>query len=141
MGRSSVSGVGDCRNELRPIFCSFSAPHDGDDPRRQSRNGLKIPLLISGIANIIVGLNWLIWTIPCCGFGLIFTVPMIILRILEFSLWANADQLPVGELGRRAKGLGIFEIIVGLANSPTLICGIIVLVNAGKLATLENGDH
>lgn len=30
--------------------------------------------------------------------------------------------------------MGIFEIVVGLANMPTLICGIIVLINSEKIA-------
>jgi hypothetical protein len=28
----------------------------------------------------------------------------------------------------------VFEIIVGLVNLPTLICGIIVMINGSKLA-------
>jgi hypothetical protein len=94
-----------------------------------SRDGVKVPVLISAIANIVVGLIWL----ATC-FGVIFTVPMLILSIFEFSLWSRADRLPLYALGDRAKVLGIFEIVVGLVNTPTLICGILVLVNGGKLA-------
>jgi hypothetical protein len=37
------------------------------------------------------------------------------------------------EVGRQAKTLAIFEIIVGLANIITLVCGIIALINGNKL--------
>jgi len=93
------------------------------------REGIKVPVLISAISNIVVGL---IWAATCIG--LVFTIPMVILCIFEFILWSQADNLSPKELGGRAKILGIFEIIVGLVNTPTLICGIIVLINSGKLA-------
>ena len=118
------------RAELCPN-CGVRQPYvdEGSYPRRPSRDGVKIPLLISAIANIVVGL---LWASSC--FGIVLTVPMAILCIFEFKLWSQADSLPLREFGRRAKTLGIFEIIAGLANTPTLICGIIVLINAGKLA-------
>jgi hypothetical protein len=59
---------------------------------------------------------------------------MVILCIFEFGLWSKADSLSPQRLGGQAKSLAIFEILVGLANTPTLICGIIVLINSGKLA-------
>jgi hypothetical protein len=99
-----------------------------------SRDGIKVPVLISAISNIVVGL---LWAATC--FGLVFTIPMIVLCIFEFMLWSQADSLPVTQLSGRAKTLGIFEIVIGLANTPTLICGIIVLLNSGKLAARQNG--
>jgi hypothetical protein len=84
-------------------------------------------------ANIVVGL---IWAATC--FGIVLTIPMVILCIFEFALWSQADSLSPRQVGGRAKTLGIFEIIVGLANTPTLICGIIVLINSGKLADRYN---
>jgi predicted Zn finger-like uncharacterized protein len=123
------------RAELCPN-CGVRQPYveEGSYPRRPSRGGVKMPLLISAISNIIVGL---IWAGTC--FGIVFTVPLAILCIFEFKLWGQADSLPLREFGRRAKILGIFEIIAGLVNMPTLICGIIVLINAGKLS--EPQDH
>ena len=73
----------------------------------------------------------LLWLATCVG--IIFSVPMFILCIFEFILYGNASRLYPEELGAQAKTLGIFEIIVGLVNTPTLICGIIVLINASKL--------
>jgi len=57
---------------------------------------------------------------------------MIVLCIFEFSLWAKADKMPKQKLAEDVGRLSIFEIIVGLANTPTLVCGIIQLINAGK---------
>ncbi len=95
-----------------------------------SREGVKVPILISAISNIVVGLFW-----ASLCFGFIFTIPMIVLCIFEFILWSRADTLPVRRLGEQAKTLGIFEIIVGLFNTVAFVCGIIVLINGGKLAS------
>lgn len=93
------------------------------------RSSIKTPVLISAISNIVVGLLWL----ASC-FGAILVIPMVVLCVFEFKLYADADTIPDAELGVRAKNLGVFEIIVGLFNTVSLVCGIIVLINAGKLA-------
>jgi len=80
--------------------------------------------LISAIANIVVGLLRL----STC-FGIVFTIPMIVLCVIEFSLWSKADDLSQRQLRQQARTLAIFEVVVGLANTPTLICGIILLIN------------
>ena len=126
------------RAEICPK-CGVRQPDDADDgPRRsgKSRDGVKVPVLISAISNIVVGL---IWASTC--FGIVFTVPMVILCIFEFALWSKADGLSPRRLGGQAKTLAIFEIVVGLANTPTLICGIIVLINSGKLAGREYENY
>jgi len=86
---------------------------------------IKIPLLISAIGNIVVALLWL----TTC-FGFIFAVPMIVLCVFEFRLYAVADELPLDELTRRSKTLAIYEIIVGLANLVSLVCGILLMIHA-----------
>ena len=58
-----------------------------------------------------------------------------ILSVFELILWSSADSLSPGELSSQAKVLAIFEIVVGLVNWPTLICGIIVLINSGQLTS------
>lgn len=123
--------------ELQGLAVSRVVPLDGvpytADPAiaiASARASVKTPVLISAISNIVVGLFWL----STC-FGAILTVPMIILCIFEFQLFSSADSLPDAELGARAKNLGIFQIVVGLFNIASLVCGIIVLVNAGKLET------
>lgn len=117
------------RAEICPN-CGVRQPDGGDGPSRsgKSRDKIKTPLLISAISNIVVGLIWL-----ATGIGIVFTIPMVILCIAEFGLWSKADGLPPRELGEKAKSLAIFEILVGLANTPTLVCGIITTINSGKL--------
>ena len=94
-----------------------------------SRNGIKVPVLISAIGNIVFGLAY-----ACTCYGLILTVPMIILCIFEFSLYGEPDDMPPVALVSKARTLGVFEIILGLFNLISLVCGIIVLINASKLA-------
>jgi hypothetical protein len=103
---------------------------DYDYSASAEAGGVKVPLLVSAISNIVVGLFWMSFC-----FGVFFTVPMIVLCIFEFTLWARADSLSPHELAAQAKTVGIFEILVGLVNLPTFICGIIVLINAGKVGT------
>jgi hypothetical protein len=62
---------------------------------------------------------------------------MIVLCVFEFTLWARADSLSAHELANQAKILGFCEILVGLVNLPTFICGIIVLINAGKVGNVS----
>lgn len=95
---------------------------------RPSISGVTVPVLISAISNIIVGLLWL----STCFFAFL-AIPMAILCIFEFALYAKAEQLHPMELRAKAQNLGVFEIIIGLVNTPTLICGIIVLINSSKL--------
>lgn len=94
----------------------------------ESCSGITIPLLVSAIGNIFVSLIW----VATCFLSFI-AVPLIVLCVFEFMLYAKADTLPPLELARRAKKLAIFEIIVGVFNTIALVCGIIVLVNAPKL--------
>jgi hypothetical protein len=104
---------------------------DGGGTIRISRNGIRVPLLISAIANIGIGC---IWAVTLCGLPL--TIGMILLCIFEFRLWSRADEIPLHELASRANTRGIFEIIIGLFNTFTLVCGIIVLINASKIGRL-----
>jgi hypothetical protein len=90
--------------------------------------GITVPLLISAISNIVVGLIWL----STC-FGVVFAIPMALLCIFEFMLYSRIGREPVANIARSASTLAIFEIIVGLVNTPTLICGIILMINAGKV--------
>jgi hypothetical protein len=99
-----------------------------DDIRRY-RTICSITLLVSAIFNIVFGFVWL----ATC-FGVVLTVPMIVLCIFEFSLYNQVDSLSVEDLAKRVKGLGIFEIVVGLLlNIPSLICGIINIITSDQL--------
>lgn len=57
---------------------------------------------------------------------------MFILCVFEFWLYGESDRLPPHKLASRAGTLGIFEIICGLFNLVSFVCGIIVLINIGK---------
>jgi hypothetical protein len=100
---------------------------------RPSRLGITVPLLIAAISDIFVALIWLSFC-----FGIIFTIPLVIHCVLSFVLYSKADELPAYELSSRATTNGIFGVIVGLFNTPTLICGIILLINASKLERTES---
>lgn len=117
------------RAEICP-HCGVRQADGGDGPSRseKSRETIKTALLISAISNIVVGLIWL-----CTIIGVVLTVPMVILCICEFGLRSKADDLPLGELGEKAKTMAIFEIVIGLFNTPTFVCGILTVINSGKL--------
>jgi hypothetical protein len=115
------------RAEICPK-CGVRQHHAVNETSSDWRSGIKVPVLISAISNILVGLFW----VSTC-FGFVFAVPLFILCIFEFSLWADADKLSARRLSERGKTMGIFEIVVGLANTVSLICGIILLINSGKI--------
>ena len=98
------------------------------EPTSPSLNMVTVPILISGIGNILFSYLWLYTCI-----GVIFTVPMVVLCIFEFILYTQAKNISTDDLSRRATTLGIFEILVGLFNLVSLVCGILVLVHAPKL--------
>jgi hypothetical protein len=119
--------------------CGVRQASYDDDYIEPSRSGVKIPLLISAIADLVVGLIW----IATC-FGAFIGVPMILLCVFEFSLYGRADSLPRNVLAGKAKTLAIFQIVVGLFNMITLVCGIISMINAGNLqraGALEMEEH
>jgi predicted RNA-binding Zn-ribbon protein involved in translation (DUF1610 family) len=91
------------------------------------RRGIKVPILISAISNVVLGVIW-ICTVICIPIG----VPMVVLCIFEFVLYADADRLHLGRLIQRARTFAIFEIICGLLNWVSFVCGNIVLINKRK---------
>jgi len=91
------------------------------------RMGIVVPVLISAIGNIVVGL---IWISTVCG--AVLAVPMFILCIFEFIFYSESDRLARSRFTSKAKTIGIFEIILGLFNMVSLIAGIIVLINLGR---------
>jgi len=103
-------------------------PHHGASTADHSLEAVTTPLLISGIGNVVVGLLWLV---TC--YGIIFTVPMVILCVFEFSLYWNAPRMRPVQLVSRAQTLAVFEILVGLMNGVSLVCGILVLVGCSNL--------
>lgn len=88
---------------------------------------LKIPILISGIFNLVVGG---VWAITCIG--LLLTLPMWILAWYELSLFNKADKISTEQFAAETKQLSIYQIVLGIFNTPTLICGIILMIQAGR---------
>ncbi len=93
---------------------------------------LKIPLIVSGVFNAVVGIAWAFTCI-----GLVATIPMCILAYHEIQLFQKADKISLTEFAAETKALTIYQIVVGVFNTPTLICGIILMVQAGKYETSE----
>lgn len=98
----------------------------------QRAGSLIIPVLISAIGNVLIGFAW-----ASTCFGIVFAIPMWILCVFEFHLYANADNIPPQRLASKMNTLGILEIVVGLCNLVSLICGILTLINASKLTRQE----
>lgn len=96
-----------------------------------SRNSVKIPLLISAIANIVLALFWLATLI-----GIPIAIGLAVLSVFEWKAYADADQLSLPALANRAQLLGICEIVGGLFNTVTLVCGILNLIQSSKLRKL-----
>jgi hypothetical protein len=92
------------------------------------RDGVKLVLLVSAVANVVVGV---LWGTTC--FGLVLTGPMAVLSVFEVLLWSKADRLSDRELADRAWTLALFEVGLGVFNTPTLVCGIVALVYSGRL--------
>lgn len=101
---------------------------DDDNEEDVDLSGITTPILISAIANLIIGIFW-----ACTVFGFIFAIPMWICCAAEFGLHGKADRLPAEKFAKKANNLATFEIIVGLLNLFSLVCGILVLINSGKV--------
>ena len=57
---------------------------------------------------------------------------MLVLSIFEFTLYSRVGREPLNRTAESASTLALFEIIVGLFNMISLICGIILMINSGK---------
>ena len=97
-------------------------------PKDSVRDGVKLAVLVSAVANLVVGG---LWGTTC--FGLVLTGPMVVLSVFEVLLWFRADALPDQKLADRAWTLALFEVVLGVFNTPTLVCGIVALVYSGRL--------
>lgn len=108
-----------CRSVLVPMQ---------NDQTSISTGGVTTPVLISAIGNILVALFY---------FGTCFLffigIPLVILCIFEFIFYGSRFDRAPEELASKARTLGIIEIVAGFFNLISLVCGIIVLVNAGSL--------
>jgi hypothetical protein len=90
--------------------------------------GVVVPMLVSAIANVVMRL---VRIATVCGMPI--GIGMIVLCVFEFLFYAHHEELPPANFLDRAKTLGILEIVAGVFNLVSLVCGILVLIHAGKL--------
>ena len=131
--RDLVTNLGEIVGEARLKNVVQSLPTPPIQPLQEQRiewppNGIRVPLLISAIFNIIVGLIWFV-TI----FGIVIAVPLWILTAFQFSAYSRIGRIPPKHNALKSmQAYGIIMIVAGLFNTATLICGILVLVNLGE---------
>ncbi len=90
---------------------------------------VRVALLLSAIFNILSAIGW---AFTCVG--IVLSVPLVILAIFEFMLFAKLSSPPYAQHRGRAQVIGILEICTLIAgNLPSVICGILVLVFLDKL--------
>jgi hypothetical protein len=89
---------------------------------------IRIPILISAIGNVVVATIWL----STC-FLFFFAIPCVLLCVFEFRLYMKSDLLKPRDFVAQAQTLAIAEIVVGLVNMISLVCGIIILVNVPSI--------
>ena len=115
---SLVEIIGDSTSQARP-----------HSPLQWAPNGVRIPMLISAIANIIVGLLWALSIV-----GIVLAIPMWVLCVFEFRAYGRLDRPPTKRTEvDHLRTLAIFEIAVGVFNTVALVCGIISLVNHSSI--------
>jgi len=101
----------------------------GPLPARPDYNSVRVPILVSAIFNILLALMW---------FGTCFLfflgIPVLVLAVFEIIMFARlGDPAQAKGAAGRAKLFGILEICTILVgNVASLVCGIIVLVNAER---------
>lgn len=83
-----------------------------------------VTILISAISNIVFGLFW-------CGIIIGFPIglAMFVLSYYEFSAYGKRKTYDLIEYRKVTFQLGVAEIILGLFNGISLVCGIITLLN------------
>lgn len=93
-------------------------------------SAVRIPILISGIFNILGAIGW-----ASTCFLFFFGIPLLVLGIFEFIQFSKlADPATRQKSIGSTRLIGIFEICTILVgNVGSLVCGIIVLVNLEKL--------
>lgn len=93
------------------------------------KSWIKVTLLISAIWNALLGMSLLATLV------LFFLAPFpLVLCIDEFIAFSKVDSLSSAALSSRVRAVAFWEICMGfLCNFPTMICGIVNMINAGNL--------
>ena len=82
-----------------------------------------VPILISAIANIVMAVFWI-----CTCYGFLLAIPCIVLCIYEIRFYGRRLDYDREQFRSVTLLLGIFEMVVGLCNLISFVCGIVVLV-------------
>lgn len=91
---------------------------------RQVPQIIMIPLLVSAIWNCAAAVGYFFTCI-----GVVIAVPLIILAIYEFKLYADLTNQQQIVDPARVRKIAICEIIAGLVSLVPLVAGIIILTN------------
>ena len=118
----------------RSINYSTGGRSTADAQAQNARNAIKMCIMISAIGNIIVGL---IWAYTCIG--IVLTIAMIAVCIFEFMLYTKIDDLPDSVVASKSHTMAIVEIVMGLFNLVSLVCGILNIIHASKLTRVSRG--
>lgn len=90
--------------------------------------GITIPILVSGILNLLFTLGWL----STCFLAFI-GIPLLLLAIFEFVTYSQASTMEPERLLGRAKVLGILGICtIVLGNIGSMVCGIVILTQLAE---------
>lgn len=89
--------------------------------------GIRTTMIVSGVLNLMVAGTWFVLSVGMC-----FPVygALVALSIVEFVTAANLPGTVAG--ARTARTVAIVEIVAGITSLPSLVCGIINLIAAGK---------
>ena len=91
---------------------------------------IRTVVLIAGVFNVLVAF---VWASTC--FASLLAVPLLVLSVFEFSLYAKGDRLPPRAIADRGNTYGVWEVVIGVlcVNPATLVCGILALVFSSRL--------
>ena len=89
--------------------------------------GVKISVLISGIFNLLAGMFWI--STVC---GAFIGIPQLVLAIFELVYIAQVDRMSLQDARSQAQLLAVFQIISGMFNLVSLVCGILILAFASS---------
>lgn len=112
-------------NETPPTVPAPIAPPPGS-----RADAVRIPILISAIFNLLTAIGWAMGCIT-----IVISIPLIVLCIFEFMQHAKlGDPNRRGNLADSTRIIAILEICTIITgNLPSMICGILVLVNLKDL--------
>ncbi len=93
-----------------------------------TRRAISTQMLVAGVANLAFGLLYVSTVI-----GAVIGVPMFALGLCELLNHSKIDSLDADQLKSKASLYGTLDIIAGLFNLVSLICGILTVAKSGNV--------